>query len=117
MIISMRSLKLSILFTFGLIAIAQASPADSLLAATPAQFAATNMPTADVGAVSYLDFSEMGAAWWNDFGRATARTLLSPQGEVQERAMQNVIFFATFYPEQARFQRTVSQLLQIYWHD
>ena len=117
MMFSMRSLMLGIALTLSTVSIAQAHPADSLLAATPAQFAAANMPAADVGAISYLDFSEMDAAWWKDFSRAAAQALLSSDDLVQERAMQSIIFFATYYPEQADFRRTAAQLLQIYRYE
>ena len=116
MMFSTRTLKLGLFLALGLTSVAQANPADSLLSAK-ALPAAADMATTDVGEVSYLDFSEMGAAWWKDFSRACAHTLLASDDEAQERAMRNVIFFATHYPGEADLRRTTPKLLRIYFYD
>ena len=112
-----RSIQLGLLLALGLVSVAQANPADSLLTPEPALPAAADLPAMDVGEVSHLDFSAMDAAWWKAFNRACTRALYASDEEVQERAMQNMIYFTTFYPAEADFRRASPRALQIYLRD
>ena len=55
-------------------------------------------------------------AWWNALGRQLTLQLDVPLERVQEGTLQNIIFFATNYPDQAKFNDAVPQLLEIYRH-
>ena len=111
-----RSIQLGLL-ALGLVSVAQANPADSLLTPEPALPAAADLPVMDVGEVSHLDFSAMDAAWWKAFNRACTRALYASDEGAQERAMRNMIYFMTFYPAEADFRRASPRALQIYLRD
>ncbi len=70
-----------------------------------------------VGELTSQDLSDMDAAWWKSFSKANARALDSPDAQVKEQALQNIIFFATHYGKDVDFKRATTELYNIYRFD
>lgn len=84
------------LLSLGLVASARAQQT------APSDIAPTDFTQEEV---SGYDLSSFGPTWWNGVGRAVDLELKGTDSEV-ERALQKVIFLATYYPEQANFRRS-----------
>ncbi len=72
---------------------------------------------ADIGELTSQDLSDMDAAWWKSLSKANARALDSPDAQVKEQALQNIIFFATHYGKDVDFKRATTELYNIYRFD
>lgn len=60
---------------------------------------------------SYLDRTN---AWWNALGRQLTLMVDVPAGEVDERSLQNIIFFATNHKARVNLNEAAPRLLNIY---
>ena len=61
-------------------------------------------------------YAQRGDAWWSALGQQLTQQLDVPLERVQAVTLQNIIYFATNYPDRARFNGAVPQLLEIYRH-
>lgn len=59
-------------------------------------------------------YEHRSAAWWNALGRQLTLTLDVPYDQVQEAALQNVIFFATQHREKVTLNDAAPKLLEVY---
>ncbi len=56
-----------------------------------------------LGDLASMDLSNRTKAWWKARVKADDRALDSPDAQVKEQALQNIIFFATHYGKDSRF--------------
>ena len=56
-----------------------------------------------LGDLASMDLSNRSKAWWKARVKADDRALDSPDAQVKEQALQNIIFFATHYGKDSRF--------------
>ena len=61
-------------------------------------------------------YEQRSPAWWNALGRQLTLPLDVPYDQVQEVALQNIIFFATHHREKVKLDDAVPHLLAIYQH-
>ena len=90
----------------------------------PAAFAQTTMEyppeapegmptTMSVDELTMYDLSGMTAAWWDRLAERIDEDL-GKEKENQDQAMRKVIFLATYYPDKANFDRSTTELYNIY---
>lgn len=72
--------------------------------------------TATVAELTSMDLTGMSEAWWKETIKQHKRLLGSKNAALREQALQNVIFFATFYPG-ADARSATGKLFKIYRHD
>ena len=53
-------------------------------------------------------------AWWNALGRQLTLTLDGPYDQIEEAALQNVIFFAVHHREKVKLNDAAAKLLEVY---
>ena len=61
-------------------------------------------------------YEHRSAAWWNALGRQLTLSIDVPYEQVQETALQNIIFFATRHGEKVKLNDAASILLAVYQH-
>ncbi len=70
-----------------------------------------------LGDLASMDLSNRSKAWWKARVKADDRALDSPDAQVKEQALQNIIFFATHYGKDVDFKRATTELYNIYRFD
>ncbi len=70
-----------------------------------------------LGDLASMDLSEKSKAWWKTRVKADDRALDSPEAQVKEQALQNIIFLATYYGDAADYGRATPELYDIYRFD
>ncbi len=96
---------------------AQAQQANSINGVNSGNAFDPTATVADIGELTSQDLSDMDAAWWKSLSKANARALDSPDAQVKEQALQNIIFFATHYGKDVDFKRATTELYNIYRFD
>lgn len=94
-----------------------AQPANSINGVNSVNAFDPTATVADIGELTSQDLSDMDAAWWKSLSKANARALDSPDAQVKEQALQNIIFFATHYGKDVDFKRATTELYNIYRFD
>ncbi len=61
-------------------------------------------------------YEHRSATWWNALGRQLTLSVDVPYEQVQETALQNIIFFATHHGEKVKLNDAAARLLGIYQH-
>ncbi len=87
-------------FTFA----AQAQPTLRPNRVTTVELAATEAAVI----LTSLDLSYRGASWWKTRIKTDDRALDSPDEHVKEQALQNILFFATHYGDDADYRRATT---------
>ena len=83
----------------------------------PARAGAQVPVTQDVPLVNqYIadSYEHRSAAWWNALGRQLTLSVDVPYDQVEETALQNIIFFTTHYGEKVNLNDAALLLLDIY---
>jgi len=61
-------------------------------------------------------YEQRSKAWWNALGRQLTLLIDVPYEQVNEPALQNIIFFAANHSEKVRLNDAVPKLTEIYLH-
>ena len=59
-------------------------------------------------------YEHRSAAWWNALGRQLTLSVDVPAEQIEEAALQNIIFFATHHGEKVKLSDAVPALLAVY---
>ena len=60
------------------------------------------------------DYASQRPAWWNALGRQLTLVIDKPVEDVDPKALQNIIYFATHFGERVQLRDATPQLLEIY---
>ncbi|HMB92354.1 MAG TPA: hypothetical protein VKP65_15990 [Rhodothermales bacterium] len=99
---------------------AQVLLSDNSISASPSSDPIVVVPevtTVRLSALTSMDLSKMPPSWWKKQRKEHTRLLKSSNEAYKGRALQNIVFFALYYPEQVDFTRAIPRLLEIYRSD